>query len=49
MTECETLTYTEHMKIAESERVKKSDHYLKKYEESVPVFIAAHSKGLEIN
>lgn len=48
MTEIETDQFLEHMKLTQEERKIKSQHYLQKYEDSVPVFISSITKGIEV-
>lgn len=41
--EIPTEAYQNHIKLSLEERKSKSQHYLSKYQDSVPVFIEAHS------
>lgn len=48
MSQIETEQYLQHRKLTEEERRVKSQHYLQKYEDSVPVFICSISEGIAV-
>lgn len=46
--EIQTDAFQAHIKLPLDERKLKSQHYLTKYQDSVPVFIESYSQGVEI-
>jgi hypothetical protein len=48
MSEVQTEAYCSHMQLSLGERREKSQHYLDKYPEQIPIFIESYTKGLEI-